>query len=267
VDDILGGRKFSLTNIPGLNPEAPFFSRLSARSALYTELQLLLDRQPTALPARAYRSLVIDENFLARPSIWARRKLWEELHCRYRLDAHDELFKNFWMEWQSCGSDLERGLTAYVLLALNDRLVTDLGVEWLFPLLVRAPAELRAQEVRAFIEREAVRHAEVLRWSEKTASAVAQKYCASIRDFGLAKGIAKKVTVRPSLHGAPVRLLLRALRLIGTADLEIIRHRIFRLLGIDVPQVITALGELNRLEQIRFRMQGDVVELDLQAAA
>jgi hypothetical protein len=267
VDNILEGRKSSLTQIPGLNSEAPYFSRLSARSALYTEFQLLINGQPTALSAKAYRSLVIDENFLARPSVWARRKLWEELHCRYRLDADDQLFKMFWTEWQSCGSDPERGLTAYVLLALNDRLVANLGVEWLFPLLVRAPAELRPQEIHAFVERAAGQHPEVLRWSEKTASAVAQKYCASIRDFGLAKGIAKKVTVRPSLYGAPVRLLLRALRLIGTADLEIIRHRIFRLLGIDVPEVITALGELNRLEQIRFRMQGDVVELDLQAAA
>jgi hypothetical protein len=267
VGNILGRRKFSLGHIPGLNPEATYFSRLSARSALYTELQLLLNGQPTALPARAYRSLVIDENFLARPSISARRKLWEELHCRYRLDAHDELFKIFWTEWQSCGSDPERGLTAYVLLALNDRLVADLGVEWLFPLLVRAPAQLRPQEVRAFIERAAGQHPEVLRWSDKTAWAVAQKYCASIRDFGLAKGIAKKVTVAPSLHGAPVRLLLRALRLIGTVDLDIIRHRIFRLLAIDVPEVITALAELNRVEQIRFRMQGDIVELDLPAAA
>lgn len=260
-------RKLSRASPPGLNPEAPYFSRLSARSALYTELQLLFDDHPAALSAKAYRSLVINENCLARASISARQKLWKELRSRFRLDASDKLFKIFWTEWQRCGSDPERGLTTYVLLALNDRLVADLGVEWLFPLLVRAPAELRAQEVRAFIERAAAQHPEVLRWSEKTASAVAQKYCASIRDFGLAKGIAKKVTVRPSLYGPPVRLLLRALRLTGTPDLEIIRHRIFRLLGIDVPEVINALGELNRLEQIRFRMQGDVVELDLRAAA
>jgi hypothetical protein len=234
---------------------------------LYTELQLLLEDSPRALRVEAYRSLVIEENCLARPSISTRRKLWKELHSRFRLDANDALFKIFWAEWRRCTSDQERGLTAYVLLALNDRLVADLGVEWLFPLLRRAPAELRVPDVRAFIEHAAGRHPEVLRWSEETTSAVAQKYCASIRDFGLAKGTAKKVTVRPSLYGAPVRLLLRALRLIGTADLEIIRHRIFRLLAIDVLEVTTALGELNRLEQIRFRMQGDIVELDLRAAA
>jgi hypothetical protein len=145
--------------------------------------------------------------------------------------------------------------------------VADLGVEWLFSLLRRSPAELRVQDIRAFIERAAGRHPEVLRWSEETALAVAQKYCASIRDFGLAKGSTKKMTVHPSLYGAPVRLLLRALRLIGTGDLDIVRHRIFRLLAIDVPEVIGTLGELNRLGQLRFRMQGDVLELDLRAVA
>jgi hypothetical protein len=253
--------------IPALDSDAPYLSRLSARSALYSEFQLLLSDHSEALPAKRYMSLIVEENCLARSSVSTRRKLWKELRSRFRLDANDELFRIFWTEWRRCNSDPERGLTAYVLLALNDRLVADLGVEWLFPLLRRVPAELRAPDVRAFIERAAGRHPEVLRWSEETASAVAQKYCTSIRDFGLAKGTAKKMTVRPSLYGAPVRLLLRALRLVGTADLDILRHRIFRLLTIDVPEVVDALGELNRLDQLHFRMQGDVVELDLRAVA
>ena len=200
-----------------------------------------------ALPAETYRSLVIDENSLARGSIATRRKLWKELHSRFRLDANDALFKIFWREWRRCTSDPERDLTAYVLFALNDRLVADLGVEWLFPLLRRAPAELRVNDVRAFIHRAARGHPEVSGWSEKTSLAVAQKYCASLRDFGLARGITKKMTVRPSLYGAPVRLLLRALRLVKTSDLDVLQAPIFRLLAIDSSEVIDALGELNRV--------------------
>ena len=44
-------------------------------------------------------------------------------------------------------------------------------------------------------------HPEVRGWSEETRLAVAQKYSASIRDFGLAKGTARKTTVRPALYG------------------------------------------------------------------
>jgi hypothetical protein len=66
--------------VAGLDARAPYFSRLSARSALYTELRLLLDGRPMALAVEAYRSLVVEENCLARPSYWSRRKLWQELH-------------------------------------------------------------------------------------------------------------------------------------------------------------------------------------------
>ena len=247
---------------PGLTPEAPYSSRLSARSALYTDLRLLLDDREQALAAEDYRSLVVEENCLARGSVAARKKLWEELHARYRLDAANPLFAVFWAEWRRSESEPERSLTTYVLFALNDRLVADLGTEWLFPLLRRAPAELRVGDVRAFLGR-ARQHPEVAAWSEETTKAVAQKYCASVRDFGLAQGSVRKVTVRPGLDGSPVRLLVRALRMVGTPPLSLVQSPIFRLLGVDTTEVVDALGELNRTGALRFRMQGDVVELDL----
>ena len=73
------------------------------------------------------------------------------------------LFDAFWSEWRRCRSDRERGLTSYILFTLNDRLVADLGTEWLFALLRRAPAELRVAEVLEFIAAKGRRgHGEVL---------------------------------------------------------------------------------------------------------
>lgn len=252
---------------PGLDPAAPYFSRLSARSALYGELHQLLDASPDGLTAMGYRALILEGNVLGRSSSAARQKLWKELKGRYRLDGDDPLFAAFWSEWRRSASDSERGLTAYVLLALNDRFVADIGIEWLFPLLRRAPAELRVADILAFISRAESTHPEVQSWSEETRLAVAQKYAASIRDFGLAKGTSRKSTVRPALYASPVRLLVRALRLAGMGPLEIVRPRVFRLLALDESEVIDALGELNRLGALRFRMQSDVVELDVRESA
>ena len=145
-------------------------------------------------------------------------------------------------------------------------MVTDLGTQWLFPLLRRAPAELRVGEVRAFLAR-ARQHPEVGKWSEETTAAVAQKYCASIRDFGLANGIVRKLTVRPALYSSPVRLLVRALRLVGMPPFALVQAPVFRLLGVDTTEVVDALSELSRIGALHFRMQGDVVELDLREAA
>ena len=210
---------------------------------------------------------MVQENCLARGSDSARRKLWYELRARYRLDSSDPLFNAFWTEWRRSDNEPERSLTTYVLFALNDRLVADLGTEWLYPLLRRAPADLRVEDVRAFIKRSKSSHPEVTGWSENTIHRVSQHYSASIRDFGLAKGKVRKTTIRPALYGAPVRLLVRALRLAGTSLPDLVRSPVFRLLAFDTTEVIDTLGELNRLGALRFRMQGEVVELDLPEAA
>ena len=252
--------------VPGLDLYAPYVSRLSARSALYTELHQLLEGDDRPLARDEYRARVVHENHLARPSQAAREKTWKELKARYRLDAQDPLFATFWAEWERCGSDAERSLTAYVCFALNDRLVADLGTEYLYPLLRRAPAELRIADVLAFIERAARSHPETRAWSDETRRAVAQKYTASIRDFGLARGTIRKTSVRPALYGAPVRLLVRALRLTGVSPLGLVQARVFKLLGLDPTEVIDALGEMNRMGALRFRIQGDVVELDVRGA-
>ena len=252
--------------IPAFDPSAPYTSRLSARSALYTDLHVLLDARETALSS-SFRSLVIDENRLARNSVAARQKIWKELKSRYILDTEHPLFAAFLREWRRSGSEAERGLTTYILLSLNDRLVADLGTNWLFPLLRRAPAKLRVADIRAFIDGATKRHAEVKSWSDQTRTAVAQKYAASIRDFGLAKGTVNKVTIRPALYGAPVRLLVRILLLVGVRPLDLVRAPIFRLLALDGPEVIDALGELNRTDALSFRIQGDVVELGIEEEA
>ena len=249
--------------IPALDQNAPYYSRLSARSALYTDLHVLLDRNCSSLSSAEFRSMVLDENCLARKSTAARRKMWKELKARYILDAEHPVFSAFLTEWRRCASEPERGLTAYILLALNDRLVADLGGQWLFPLLRRAPAELRVNDVLGFIKASAAAHPEAMSWSDNTRTAVAQKYCTSIRDFGLAKGIVRKTTIRPALYGAPTRLVIRTLRLVGTRDFEIVRAPLFKLLGLEVAEVIDAFGELNRQGALRFRMQGDIVELDI----
>jgi hypothetical protein len=250
-----------------LDPSARYTSRLSTRSALYTDLQILLDDRAEPLPLDGYRKLVIEENCLARSSTSARRKLWEELRKRYLLDRERPLFLAFWHEWRRCKSEPERGLTAYLLFALNDRLVADLGLNLLYSYLRKAPAELRVDDVLNFIKRAADSdHPEIQGWTEDTRLHVAQHYMASIRDFGLARGKVRKTSVRPALYGAPVRLLIRALRLARIRDLEIVTAPVFRLVALESTDVIDGLGELNRQGELRFRMQADVIELEIGGA-
>ena len=59
---------------------------------------------------------------------------------------------------------------------------------------------------------------------------------------------------------------MRALRLARVNDLEIVTSPVFRLLALEGTEVIDAFGELNQQGELRFRMQADVVELEIGGA-
>lgn len=253
--------------ILAFDSRSKYVSTLSSRSALYTELHHLLAGVEDVSTSAELRAKIVTENCLGKPSASARNKMWEELKKRYLLEPAHPLFAAFWKEWCLSLSDAEKGLTAFVFLALNNRFVTDVSLEWLFPRLRRAPSELRIQEVRMFIDKSEDSHPEVAGWSDETRKRVAQHYMASIRDFGLAQGVLKKTSIRPALFGAPTRLLIRAFHLARVPDNEIIRSPFFRLLGIETFEIVDALTELNRQGELRFKMQADVIELDLRRDA
>ena len=52
-------------------------------------------------------------------------------------------------------------------------------------------------------------------------------------------------------------------QLIAVQPLELLQAPVFRLLALDEREIIDALGELNRLGELRFRMQGDVIEINV----
>lgn len=244
--------------------QGPFLSRLSACSALYGDFCSLLNAGASAESSGDYRALILQDNCLAKRTSRSKTKAWKELKARYLLDPGTALFRDFLEEWQRCTSDQERALTAYCLLALNDCLVADLGINYLFPRIRTAPTEVRQDDIIAYLHASEAKHPELKEWTRNTTIAVVQKYAASIRDFGLAEGVYKKVTVRPALNASPVRLLIRALRASRCGDLQITRSPWFRLIGLDSHEVVGVFSELSRQGKLGFRMQADVVELDLE---
>ena len=250
------------TTTAGLDEDGTCLARLSSRSALYTDLQVLLGARAGKLSLDEYRQAVIEGNVLARGSVAARKKVFQELRGRYLLKAEHALYSAFLDEWSRCGSDQERALTAYILLALNDRTVAVVSQEWLYPQLRRSPCELRIGDLEVFLRQLGkTQHPEVGEWTPITLTRVAQHYLASVRDFGLATGGIKKVSVRPALYAGPVRLLLAALKMARVPQLAVVRHESFKWLGIAPEEVIDALSQLNREGELHFRMQADVVEM------
>jgi Putative inner membrane protein (DUF1819) len=244
--------------------ERPYVARLSSRSALVSELKILLAAGSDIPRVDEYKRLVLEENCLAKATMSSRQRALADLRSRYILELDDPLFQCFLAEWSKQLPDPEGSLTIYCLWALNDRLVAELGTKYLFPRLRQAPSPVKTDDIMAYLFTKQTRHPELVKWSAETTSAVARKYAASIRDFGLARGIYSKLSVHPALYAAPARFLVRALRLANTKDLDIIRSPWFRLIGLDSHEVVDALSELRRQGKLSFNIQADVVELGLE---
>lgn len=159
--------------------------------------------------------------------------------------------------------EADRSLTAYLLFALRDSLVCDLGTEWLYDYLRSAPAELRTGDVRAFISAREATHPEIGGWSASSRDNIASHYLSALKELGLARGGQRKVSVRPSPGAAPVRFLLRALMLSGASNVATVQSTLFRLLGLSLDETVSLLFRLNADGSLRCRIQGDVVDLDL----
>lgn len=247
---------------PALIERQPYVSRLATRAALYADLQTLLAGANEPLPRPEYRRRVLQDNVLARRSHAAREKAWKELASRYGLDGTSLPFRAFLQEYRSARSERERGLTAYLLFALHDRLVCDLGTEWLYEYLRTAPAELRTADVLAFLSSRETAHPEIRRWSSSSRENIASHYLSALKEFGLARGAQRKTSVRPAPGAAPVRFLLRAILMSGVSQQAAIQSPLFRLLALTLNDTVSLLFRLNAEGALRCRIQGDVVDLD-----
>lgn len=204
----------------------------------------------------------MEANLLARATTSARAKLYTELKGRYILDPANPLFSSFFDEWSKVTNPEEKNLLVFTLLALNDLTIMVTSCEWLFPHLRKADSELRVSELEIFLTSLGKSsHPEIAQWTKSTTTRVAQHYLATIRDCGLALGAINKRAHRPALYPAPVRLLLRALKIARVPLPEIVAHESFKILGIAPSEVVGALSELNRHGAIKFRQQADVIEL------
>ncbi len=262
-EDASSARLARVAPTPASEDAQRYVSRLATRAACYADLQALLAAVDGTVSRAEYRRRALADNLLSRPTAAAREKAWKELAARYGLDGASPLFGAFLGEYRRASSEQDRALTAYLLFALRDRLVRDLGTEWLFPYLRAAPAELRTADVLAFVRGRKRSHPEIGGWSAASCDNIASQYLSALREFGLARGSRPRFSVRPAPGAAPVRFLLRAQRLAGAGDLAALQSSRFRLLGLTLDEVVELLFRLNAKGCLRCRIQGDVVDLDL----
>lgn len=250
--------------LPALE-EQPYTARFAGAASLRPEIEALLRAAPDATSARELRRLVIVENVVAKGSASARNWAWTRLKLRYALDeALPEEFLAFRSAWQQSRDPADRGLICGLMVARTDRLFRDLTLEFVTPHLAAAGTVVSAAPL---IERiSALPRYGPRDWSPKSQHNMANHVLAALKDFGIMSGSITKRTVTPRPGPVVTQFAARLGRLEGRTDLALLDSPWFRFLGADRDDAVALLREAARAGVLKFRMQAEVVELDLDAA-
>lgn len=244
----------------------PVTARLAAAGAMLPELYALAEALPGEPDAEVLRRLVVDENVLTRPSQAARVKLYEKLQQRYFPPNRPDDWRLLINALRRTPLDDQRNLVACVALNWNDLLFRALNTTWLFPRIDPTGLAVEVEDILEAIQKLEITHRAVRHWRESTRYSVARHYLGALRDLGFARGKAKKHLACPYLGP---EVLLFACELLVAHDIAapaIVRHEIFRALGLTLDETVEALHDLDRRGLLRFRTQGGVVHLELNSA-
>ncbi|MGE5620371.1 MAG: BrxA family protein [Sphingomonadaceae bacterium] len=243
-------------------PESqPLTARLAAAASRRADLESVLAAAPPHASVEEFRRLVLDQNVAGKRSAASRQKLWQQLRLRYILDCSIPESAAFLSAMASTSSPSERGLLCLLMMARTDRLFRDVTLESISPLLTRDGTVVSSDEVQRTVER--CLRTEGVSWSPETVVSVRQHLLAALKDCGVLRGSITRRTVRPR-PGTPFALLASRFALLeGLTPRQTLESRWFRLLGMGGEQVADLLRAAAREGALRFRMQAEVVELQL----
>jgi len=206
---------------------------------------------------------IADENLLAKRTREGQLKALRKLRERYLLEPQHPAFAGFCAAWRSSDEDSQRALLAYLLLGWQDGFFRTSACRWLAPLLRRPGTPLVPEAFGRFIDDLEAENPSVAQWGKTTRVRVCQHFLAAVRDFGLAAGKAKKVSVRPTVGPAVTWYCAHLSLLSGLCPRDALSGDWFTMLGLDLPEAMDALYEMAASGLGRFRVEGQVVDLEL----
>lgn len=228
---------------------------------MWVELQNLLEHGATDKSYDKMREAVVEGNVLAKRTTANRRQAWRKLVDRYCLRPDDVAFAKFLQVYYGETSVHQRALLAYLLFSWNNALARRISLEWLSPQLHTPGAVLDRARLREYFDLLCAAEKDLASWAEATKVGFLKQYLGAIRDFGLAEGKVTKRVLKPVVGSNVVLYALHLARIEGVAPRDMLKCEWFRLLGVDLDWVIEKLYSMNAEGVTKFRIQGDVVDL------
>ncbi len=239
----------------------PYLSRLSGAGSLRRELEAVLDVAPVQTELEQYRKLILEMNAAGKRSASMRLWTWKRLKVRYLLNPMVPEFRAFRWAIASTNDPGERGLLALLMMARTDRLFREVVSEHVSPFLRQPGSVVDELHVSSAVDR--IAQVVKARWTRSVVDGLTSHILSASKDYGLLKGNAARRTVqiRPGL--GTVALIVRFSRLEGLSDRRTLDSRWFRLLGMNLVDVLDLMHRAARQGALRFQFQADLAEIEL----
>ncbi len=246
----------------------PMSTRNTSKGALITEAQAVLRSMAPGTPVENLRRACLTGSILRQRTRETRRHIWDLLHWRLFI----------WRPPQWVLVDLAeaaRGYSAdprfagllFLHYARRDRLTFEFVTEKLWALWKSRNLEVSRNDVLDYLQSSKPHNPQIKEWRESSRKKLAGNVLSALRDFGLLKGVQRKLIQQPLL---PLEVVLHLCRLLhgeGLRGRAVLEARDWRLFLREPHEIAAAFGQLAQRGQLRFERSGKTVVLEVPEQA
>lgn len=223
----------------------------TSRTMMLAELTLVLNGVDTKAPAEGYRSAIIEDNILGKPTRTTRQRSVKRLRELYALDPDCTLFRLLRHFWPADPSS--QPMLAFLLAVARDTLLRDVTP---FVLSVKMDEIVTAEATS-----EHLAHQYPKRFGQSTLLATAQRLASSWTQAGYLRGKVKKVRTDPTITPVVISYAILLGYLCGLRGKMLLDSPWTRLLGRSPAKILDLTHEASKQGWLRYKGAGAVVEI------
>lgn len=239
-------------------------TRNSSKGALVAESQAVFRAFSPHTPLEEFRDQCLRGTILRQRARETRHRIWEALHWRFLAWNPPQWVLAELVDAARTDSSSPRfvGLL-YVHYARRDRLTFDFVTGKLCEMWQSKAVEVRRNDVLDFLAAYEDDHPQVKSWRESTRKKLAGNILSALRDFGLLKGVQRKVIQQPIVQPEVVMHLCRLLYGEGLRGRTLLEARDWRLFLWEPHHAAGALARLAQRGKLLFERSGKSVVLEV----
>ncbi len=223
----------------------------TSRTMMLAELALVLNRVDANAPAEAYRSAIIEDNVLGKPTRTTRERSAKRLAELYALAPDCTLFRLLRHFWPADPSS--QPMLAFLLAAARDTLLREMA-----PLVVGIKLN---EVVTASAIGEHLAQQFASRFRPTTLHSTAQNLASSWTQAGYLRGKVNKIRVKPNITPVVVSYAIVLGYLCGLRGKLLLDSLWTRLLDRSPAEIIDLTQEASKQGWLRYKGAGAVVEI------